>query len=67
MPSEHMKRHHVHLYPEQNDKLTEVLREHNLKTVRFLRECIIFVMANPSVLAEVISLSQNRAYRKVKR
>lgn len=67
MPSPHMVRYVVDLYPDQAEELEKILREENLKRSRFLRECVNYVLTGHCAIQDVIITAKQKSYVKVKR
>lgn len=55
------------LYPEGYEELEKILSDKRLKRSRFLRECVNYVLQSPTALQDVITISKQKAYVKVKR
>lgn len=66
MPSKHMTRMPIDLYPHQVDILNNVIKDNNVKKARFLRECLNHIITSPIETKKVINKCRSTNYVKVK-
>ena len=54
MPSNQMDRYNIDLYHDQSDEVNDIINKHNIKRVRFFRECVAYVTASKQRTKTVI-------------
>lgn len=62
MPSPHMTRYPVDLYPDQDAEVRKLIRQTKVKRCRFLRECVKYVLASDSRTKAVINKAKTKNY-----
>jgi hypothetical protein len=67
MPSKHMVRMPVDLYPYQAEFVNEIVEDNKLKKIRFLRECINHVLNSSTDTKKVINNCKTTNYVRVKK
>jgi hypothetical protein len=67
MPSEHMKRINLDLYPEIFKKVNTICDKHDIKRMKLIRTIIEHTLNDPKLIKLIIKSSQQNDYRKVNR
>lgn len=66
MPSQRMDRFNIDIYRHTTDEIDRLMVVHNIKRIRFLRECVMFVLSNPKFTEQVIQSSKGKPNSYVK-